>query len=70
MDKKYPKCPVDFTQFLSEDIVATRLDISRSLVRKWRRNRQGPPFVKFGACVRYDAGALADWIRGQTQDTV
>jgi predicted DNA-binding transcriptional regulator AlpA len=50
-------------QLLNEAELASRLKISRSLARKWRRNKEGPPFVKLGKSVRYAAEDLAEWVQ-------
>jgi len=53
---------------LDESGVATHLRISRSLLRKWRRTNQGPPFLKLGKAVRYDSQAIDSWLRAQTRN--
>jgi predicted DNA-binding transcriptional regulator AlpA len=50
-------------QLLDEAAIASKLKISRSLVRKWRRNKEGPPFFKLGKSVRYAAEDLAEWLQ-------
>jgi predicted DNA-binding transcriptional regulator AlpA len=49
-------------EFLNEKALAQRLSISISLLRKWRRTRQGPPWVKLGRAVRYSAAELVIWL--------
>ena len=49
-------------EFLNEKALAQRLGISISLLRKWRRTRQGPPWVKLGRAVRYSAAELVIWL--------
>jgi hypothetical protein len=38
---------------LTEDVVATILDVSPSWLAKARMRGEGPPFIKFGRNVRY-----------------
>jgi predicted DNA-binding transcriptional regulator AlpA len=49
-------------EFLNEKALAQKLSISISLLRKWRRTRQGPPWVKLGRVVRYSAAELVIWL--------
>jgi hypothetical protein len=42
---------------------ADRLRVSMSWLAKARMQGSGPPFVKFGRCIRYDEGALAQWTK-------
>jgi hypothetical protein len=46
-----PALPTD--QMLTEDVVATILDVSPSWLAKARMRGEGPPFIKFGRNVRY-----------------
>ena len=50
-------------RLLNEHAVARRLAVSVASVRRWRMLHQGPPFVKIGASVRYDAQELSGWLR-------
>lgn len=57
--------------YLSDTQVSERLGLSRQTVQKWRQKRlrgedAGPPFIKLGKTVRYDAAQLEDWIRSRT----
>jgi len=47
--------------------VARRLSCSERKVERFRETGGGPPFVKFGASVRYPAEALARWIEANTR---
>lgn len=43
--------------------VAKVLRVSISWLAKQRMRGDGPPFVKFGRSVRYDEGAVRQWIK-------
>ena len=38
---------------LSEADIAKQIGVSLATVRRWRRERTGPPYVKIAASVRY-----------------
>ena len=42
---------------------ADRLRLSASWLAKARMRGDGPPFVKLGRAVRYDEGALTQWMK-------
>ena len=45
-----------------EDLVVMfRLDSVETLYA-WRRKRIGPPGIRIGKYIRYDPGAVADWV--------
>jgi len=50
---------------LKEGAVATRLDISKALLRKWRRCGEGPHFVRLGRAVRYPVKSLEEWLNSR-----
>jgi hypothetical protein len=52
---------------LNEHATATWLSVSVKTLRRWRWARRGPPFVKIGACVRYEVSALSEFIAANRQ---
>jgi hypothetical protein len=46
---------------------AARLRCSERKLERYREVGNGPPFVKFGASVRYPADGLAQWIAARTR---
>lgn len=44
---------------------AERLNIPDNTLRYWRHRREGPPSVKLGNLVRYDADQLEAWLTEQ-----
>jgi predicted DNA-binding transcriptional regulator AlpA len=45
--------------------VADYLNISHSVLRKWRMNSYGPPSYQFGTAVRYDMAEVRRWAKQQ-----
>jgi len=55
-------------QFLTDNEVASLLNVRVGTVRKWRLFGKGPPWRKFGGlpgAVRYRIDDLEEWIRSQ-----
>lgn len=52
---------------LTEKEAADRLALSARTLQQWRVKGGGPPFLKLGAAVRYDADALDQWAEAQTR---
>jgi predicted DNA-binding transcriptional regulator AlpA len=52
----------------SEGELARQLKISRGALRKWRRARQGPRFLRLGKCIRYLDADVAAWLEGHASD--
>jgi predicted DNA-binding transcriptional regulator AlpA len=50
---------------LSEQQAASFLCCSRALLRKWRRNGGGPPFIRLGRLVRYRLSNLQEWLNAR-----
>lgn len=48
---------------LTEAQVAEQLSITTNTLRKWRWLGKGPVFIKIGAAVRYEADAIAMFIK-------
>ena len=47
---------------LSESEAARRLDVSVSGLRKWRRERSGPQFIRIGRLIRYSLSDMQAWL--------
>lgn len=52
---------------LNTDEAAEILRVKRQTLEAWRIRRQGPPFILVGRLARYDADALAAWLRSRTK---
>lgn len=48
---------------LTQDELATMLDVSPDTLREWRRLRQGPDFVKTGKGVMYREVDVQEWLK-------
>jgi len=48
---------------VNEAGAARVLQVSKSLLRKWRRLRYGPPWIRLGRIIRYSVGDLLEFIR-------
>ena len=49
-------------QLLNERQAARMLAVSCAALRRWRRERRGPEFVRCGRCVRYDIRTLERFV--------
>jgi predicted DNA-binding transcriptional regulator AlpA len=66
LPKRQTPAPEDLpARFLNEHEVARLCSMSVASVRRWRLFRKGPPFVKFGAAVRYRRQDLEKWLSSQ-----
>jgi len=54
-------------QLLTEAQVADRLQCTKAALRRWRRERRGPPFARIGRLVRYNEDELAEFIAANTE---
>jgi len=54
--------------FLTELEVSRKTRISLATLRRWRLERRGPRFRKFGSLVRYGNDDLEEWIKAQPCD--
>ena len=52
---------------LTESELAARIRIAVATLRRWRWSGGGPPFVRVGRCVRYDAADVRAWLGGRTR---
>jgi predicted DNA-binding transcriptional regulator AlpA len=51
--------------FLTEFEVSRKTKISLATLRRWRLERRGPRYRKFGSLVRYGEADLDDWMSAQ-----
>lgn len=51
-------------QFLTEKQVANMLQVSVSMLRKWRGLDEGPKYRKIGRLVRYDLQEVLRFVKG------
>ncbi len=52
---------------LDEYQLAERLNVSVALLRKWRRQGKGPPYLKLGTLVRYRLEDAELWLDAFTR---
>lgn len=52
-------------RYLTEIEVAERTQISLKTLRRWRLERRGPAYRKFGSLVRYGEEELTQWEQAQ-----
>ena len=52
-------------RLLTPKDAANFLRVSPSWLAKARMKGDGPPFAKFGRCVRYGEGALIQWMKSR-----
>ena len=57
------------TPLLTTDQVAKYLGVSREAVEKWRRENNGPEFIKIGRLVRYRVSAVSSWLNRCAHDS-
>jgi helix-turn-helix protein len=53
--------------FLTTKEAAAHLRLSQVTLCRWRIEGDGPPYRKFGRCVRYDVVDLDAWADAQTR---
>ncbi len=54
-------------KLLNENQTAEMLQVTKSCLRRMRRERRGPAYVKVGKLIRYSEAALEDFIKANTQ---
>ena len=59
--------PADAAIYGDENLMAAKLGLSVRRLQDWRVRGIGPPFVKFGAGVRYHIAATLAWAEQQTR---
>lgn len=58
---------IEVTPLLREQQVAAILNVAIKTLQKWRYEKTGPAYVKFGTVVRYELEALQSYIKERTQ---
>jgi hypothetical protein len=51
--------------YVDEAAVAEEFDVSVQTVRRWRRQKIGPPFAKVGSGVLYPVDLGREWLRNR-----
>jgi predicted DNA-binding transcriptional regulator AlpA len=51
--------------YLTEKKTSDRIAVSKSALRKWRREGLGPPYVKLGRMIRYPLADLKKWLNNR-----
>ncbi len=54
-------------QLLTEQKTAEALNCTVAALRRWRRERRGPRFVKLGRLIRYNPADLEAYVEQSTQ---
>jgi len=49
--------------------VACFLGVSESTLAKWRCAKTGPPYIRIGGQVRYDARLIEQWLESRTEES-
>jgi predicted DNA-binding transcriptional regulator AlpA len=60
----------DSPRAMSETELARRISVSTAVLRKWRRERNGPRFVKLGRLIRYLIRDVDIWLEAHSVDGV
>jgi len=55
-------------QLLTEDETSKVLQCTKAALRRWRRERRGPRFVKLGRLIRYRESDLESFVDQATQN--
>jgi len=61
-----PAPPPEPSRFLDEKQLCAELNISSVTATKWRRNAEGPPFVRVGRLIRYPRATFDGWLASRT----
>lgn len=64
-----PAPPAEPSKYLDEKQLCAELDISSVTATKWRRNAEGPPFIRVGRLIRYPREAVEAWLASRTVGT-
>jgi predicted DNA-binding transcriptional regulator AlpA len=56
---QYPRRP---GELLTIDQLSDRLKVSIGCIRAWRTRGEGPPAIKFGSALRWDAAEVELWL--------
>jgi hypothetical protein len=57
-------------QLLSEDETSRILKCTKAALRRWRRERRGPRFIRLGRLIRYSQSDLEDFVNRSTQNVI
>ena len=57
-------------QLLTEQKAAETLNCTVAALRRWRRERRGPRFVKLGRLIRYNLADIEAYVEQSTQTVV
>jgi hypothetical protein len=57
-------------QLLSEDETSKILKCTKAALRRWRRERRGPRFIRLGRLIRYSQSDLEDFVNRSTQNVI
>lgn len=52
-------------KLISSKEAAAVLGISPGTLENWRTRGYGPPYIKYGTLVKYEIGAVYEWIEKQ-----
>ena len=55
-------------QLLTEGETSKVLQCTKAALRRWRRERRGPRFVKLGRLIRYSQSDLENFVERSTQN--
>ena len=51
-----------FIRLMTERELALKLNVKHTTLQQWRHNGKGPPYIKMGRTVRYDAYEVQNWL--------
>jgi len=54
------------TLALTESEASRQIGVSISGLRKWRKNGQGPRYIKLGRLIRYRSSEIQSWLAAHT----
>ncbi|MBA3464352.1 MAG: helix-turn-helix domain-containing protein [Deltaproteobacteria bacterium] len=58
--------PAEPSKYLDEKQLCAELSISSVTATKWRRNAEGPAFVRVGRLIRYPRASVDAWLASRT----
>lgn len=58
-----------FQPLWDERTTAQFIRASRAALRKWRREKKGPTYIKVGHLIRYRPAALESWLASRTVES-
>ena len=61
-----PSPPAEPSKYLDEKQLCAELSISSVTATKWRRNAEGPAFVRVGRLIRYPRASVEAWLASRT----